>query len=530
MGGEQGPKPPLPNFPEVATPMRLPQQEPHRLSQLKPCRIGEQVVGSRHHFPIAAPVSFDWDAGSAMAAVSISGSPDIEFVWPPMSALRPLEVAPPIDVIYAPKDRGTHSAELVFAARWRDGHVEQQRLSLVGSAHELTDVLENPATSTKVPLAADPPVQASKEPDNSSYTKREDDELKKASRHLDTALGRLYRKQIAGVTSVKEEQAEFVRVKSHSVWWDLAEVAVEIGTTALAAYLFPILEAELIAGGIAGLESKAGESVAHGISHAFMKEVGAASKKILEPADEADEKKMRSETVANSHPMRAFFKGQADVLGDASDAMSDESIDREYGLRAANHSNPMQTASALTRATAAVQQAGSKAESEQARATSLQLLAFKARLELGDESVRSGSGIHPVTKMDDARHGDRVFDDPRTPDGLLDIRVTLTAGKPHVHGARVEGVSREVVERLLDADLANARIPMRITLNGVGHITRDEAGRIRYSGFVPLDADMTSIEDELSQIRGAQRIADEVLSRSLKGWGVASIETDDASK
>ncbi|MBV8762987.1 MAG: hypothetical protein JO257_37220, partial [Deltaproteobacteria bacterium] len=167
---------------------------------------------------------------------------------------------------------------------------------------------------------------------------------------------------------------------------------------------------------------------------------------------------------------------------------------------------------------------------QQSQATASQFAAFKARLALGSEEVEISGAPRTVTKLDGARRfvGLRA---PSTIGGVLELRVDVSHDAPMVVGARINGVAKAVTARLLDVDLAARGVPVRIVLgNDYGVITRDEVGRVRYSGYLPLDRDSREGMNEVQQLRGAEHICTVVLSRSLRGWGLDTVETDDAQE
>lgn len=73
-------------------------------------------------------------------------------------------------------------------------------------------------------------------------------------------------------------------------------------------------------------------------------------------------------------------------------------------------------------------------------------------------------------------------------------------------------------------------IPLRIVMDGVSVITRDEAGRVRVSGALQgLDETAKSPSDEVQAAHNATLVVETILSRSLAAWGI-EIEGDDDSK
>jgi hypothetical protein len=161
---------------------------------------------------------------------------------------------------------------------------------------------------------------------------------------------------------------------------------------------------------------------------------------------------------------------------------------------------------------------------EQAAHTATQWVTYRTRASLGTEVVAGTR--EKATKLDAVREFDKMTS-PSGARGLLDIHVRLTSGAPTVQSARLLGVSSYVANRVLEADLRATRTPVRIVIDdGKGFITRDEVGRVRYSGFIRLGPDGSAL-DERQQHHAAQTIADTIVGRTLAGWNINRVITDD---
>jgi hypothetical protein len=175
---------------------------------------------------------------------------------------------------------------------------------------------------------------------------------------------------------------------------------------------------------------------------------------------------------------------------------------------------------------AAYDAAADVAQDTQARTTSQAWCAFKARDRLGVDEVGDG---REVTDMTAARAWtDHGLVPPRLHDGVLELSVRMSNGTPELTGARLRGVSVHVAKRLGALDLSTANLPIRIEIDNVAFITRDEAGRLRASGAMQLIDDEAAFNTEPQAIRGAERIVRAVLAKPLDKQHV-HIETDDAN-
>jgi hypothetical protein len=225
-----------------------------------------------------------------------------------------------------------------------------------------------------------------------------------------------------------------------------------------------------------------------------------------------------------------FFSGQHALLSDARETARSEATmayARLVQLEPAVPGITQRVASLLRSASSEVSEL---ARAEQMRHTTAKWLAYRTRVSLGTETAATSEGSVTVGKLDKARAFDKL-EAPSMTKGLLDIRVELADGKPHVKGAAIRGASRLLAGRLLRLDLRAEHVPVRIVIgDDSGFITRDEAGRVRYSGHLHLDRDAAAPApiEERQELRTAQTIVDVVLGRTLAGWGIAAVEHDDA--
>ena len=107
--------------------------------------------------------------------------------------------------------------------------------------------------------------------------------------------------------------------------------------------------------------------------------------------------------------------------------------------------------------------------------------------------------------------------------GVLRIRAKIDGHVVTVTSASMDGVSQEIGDRLRTQDLRALPIPIVILATGDGgtsFVTRDEVGRVRISGRP---------DHEAQHHRDRQELCDRVLAKTLDGWGVKHVVTDDAT-
>jgi hypothetical protein len=200
--------------------------------------------------------------------------------------------------------------------------------------------------------------------------------------------------------------------------------------------------------------------------------------------------------------------------------------EQEYALAPVQDTNLDLAVAAMGAFKEAYGLGASLAQEQQALATSQAWCAFKARDRLGVEELRDG---REVTNMAGARAWtDHGLVPPRLNDGVLELSVRMNNGTPKITGAHLYGIAAHVANRLENLDLSTANLPIRIEIDNVAFITRDEAGRLRASGAMQLIDDEASFNEEPQAIRGAERIVRAVLAKPL-GKQDVHITTDDAN-
>ena len=127
--------------------------------------------------------------------------------------------------------------------------------------------------------------------------------------------------------------------------------------------------------------------------------------------------------------------------------------------------------------------------------------------------------------------------------GVLEITVDVDDDLHiKVDGARLDGVSRLIGDRLLKMDFRAAGVPVRLNVTNTGYrrlkaprdvITVDEAGNVRTGGPRQYEKNTENEGDahgEAQNIQGATHIVDKVLAKTLSQWGISHVESDDKSR
>jgi len=505
-------------------PQSRPQPQSQRLSMRGFTELGEQVVGSRHAIAVQNPVNTDLASGAAVLTTKVLGPTD-----DPITSNEAAHVANPfqatsVPVTFAPRSVGQFLGTMHVIGRWSDGHEEIATGTLHASARSLEDV---PGPNHKGVTSASVPGQES-EPKGGEKAAFDAD-FQAAATELDATMRNVIARQRSGVDDIEKEADRYEKAPPPaSIGWELARLALVVGTSGIAA------AAGSLVGGIVGravgaaaeglLEDGLATAIEDGLKHPVEKALeamprgGASNAGATKPA-----------TRNSADGQIDFFSRQDDALMDAIDNSSMLPLRLQRSFRPLLRSSPAAATAGLNAIVAMIKALGSDlAKPRQAEATAAQYVAYRARSTLGAEQLPSDGG--EVTRMDDARTYQRLTA-PGQPDGLLDILIEKRGDHLAVKGARMNGVSKLVADRLLRMSLVDARIPIRIVLqNDLGFITRDEAARIRYSGFMHLDPGAGPGFDEPQELRSAEDMVSVVLSRTLESWGIRAVQTDDASK
>ncbi|MFT3700176.1 MAG: hypothetical protein QM831_43925 [Kofleriaceae bacterium] len=535
------------------------------MGELWPITIPEQVVGSSHEFEFPAPRNLS--TLNASGTMMIEGSAEIRANWGSPLPF-PGMGSGPIRLTYAPTSPGEKHATLALVMRWEDGHTERHTIQVSARARKLESVPgDAPAKAT---TTASMPVQPDESP-NAYVTKR----VMKGWLNADVAFADLMDEQNSGVNLVEKEAAKFrPKPAERELWQDLADIAFQLGTGAVAGLLsrfisskvsdvivrashaadeagkatVAITDAEksaIAARGDVVAEREANQHVvatkvgsyatADRARHAKFAqgEIGSAigmavSTTVTKTANEIRGPQPGSASAASLDGEIAFFSDQSSMI---------KALKREGGpqlneqLSSLLDAHPDIATDLMTGVRLGFDAASVEAKEKQAAITSAQYMTYLARTELGTEKVKTMNGDHVATDMSEQRNGSSKSKLEAAPlaSGVLELVCDYQpGGAVKVVDARAHNVSYLVVNRLRDKPLANSGIPMRVSLRGDGTIlTRDEVGRVRFSGGL---LDLTAPHTEEQQIQEAERIFAVAMSKTIADWGVPQIHTNDAGQ
>jgi hypothetical protein len=557
--------------------------------------LPEQVVGSSHEFSIAYPYNLDQRGRPALVTATamddrfklIATEKSIPSVFGPAGKTPPSADA---KLVFTPQKPGAVILYVQFNATWPDGHAEQLEVQVVANARDL----ENKADASGSSADEEPrrAVVPDTRPPTLDLFNSKVDELKL---HLNDVA----HSQVEGVDVVDAEAAKYTEpTPAPPAWAVLAELAITIGTAGVAAIVGKYVATKIV--GLATKEAAAaqtvakdaghaaadgakhaGEHIATDAAHKATEHAGAdAAKHVADHAaehggagkhyaveglatgiedalkdsiklkvPEHDEKEEEGEEeggveVVSKDPRIQFFHTQRRSLGEAQVDQGTDMIHILDGLRALAKVMPDVAIKAIEAMQGGLE-AGKKAgPKHQREATAAKWVDFVAQGKHGTEKA----GSKTVTKLDKLHK--------QMPEGLtsamwanwqnavagkgvLEITVDMDDDHVTVEGARLDGVSRLIGDRLLKMDLRRAGIPIRlvtsVTHSGVPRdvITIDEAGNVRTGGPHQYEKNTENEGDakgEAQNIQGAKRIVDKVLAKTLSAWGVAHVESDDKSK
>lgn len=511
--------------------------------------VGEQVFGSSHVFSIPAP----WNLGPGAARVSVLLGENEAFSLVsapeslPESGARMSagdlqdQIDAAVKIRFAPAASGEFprrdfSSELAIVLHWPDGTERRQSIHVRGRGRALDDRPKQTEGAKDVPIHS---MDASLPVKPFAVDEVHRNELALAFNNAHTQAGAVARAQQNAIEAVHDEVGLYVPPPvKHSIWWDLAEGAIVLGTGVIAGmvskWLTQNLATELsnalsTAGGPAANEAV---SVASDAASGAVNRTGGARHVADALAGKMkDGMKSAAKTVMDAvHPTEnddvssdkriAFFEMQRGALSSlvtANEILVNERNAELTPLLGSAPSVAVRTMSAIGDALA--EQTG-PAKETQKHETAAAWVAFRARLSMGAEEV--GAADHEeVTKLAAARPArpSPVMESIR---GLLDLDIDVAHGAPFVERATANGVSKSLVTELVGINLKEQRMPLRFV---VGRnepeptiITRDEAGRLRITGaferlrgFVGDEPITNEAQAELA----ARRLVDEIMSRPL---------------
>jgi hypothetical protein len=494
------------------------------LRPLKPITIPNEVVGSTHSSFVDAPFVI----GPAKIATTVQGGPDFELSTK-VYDIGPGEPARDIEVVYHPRTRGPHSAEVTLLGAWADGHTEHETVRVDASAREIaepppdaittytTKSTQDPSTSVVSKGAAAVPSGVVGTGDE-LVTRKEEAKSFAATGNLDGSFTYLFDERANGVSTVSSESTAYKPPEApHAIWWDIAALALTLGTAGFGGIAGMVIEAELKEVGSVYVAKFVSKIAEQGLARA----TAAGSDFLKKPPSKS----------SSTNGGIAFFSDQLSALALAKKEMHRTIVD---GLAAIISVGPGATVEAASKAMIkGLDAMGAVGKETQSKATALQFVEYRARTSMGTVKSDGTSAAQVTSVMSDARTSIRDFP------GLLDLHVAIRAPNA-VTSASIHGVSKSVAARLMTVDLRTVGIPLRIHPNpdgwsGYGVITRDEAGRIRYESANAtkadrkhhvLDEDSKPADPEAQSIRSAERIVNAALSKTLAEWN-APLETDD---
>lgn len=502
--------------------------------------LGTAVIGSSHHHTIAEPRLATGCGGSARLRARLEGvlgGPTQSFEVAngySTGATIAAEHTTPLELRFVPQSVGTHGATLHCDITWSDGAHESRtvQVSALGvdphalPADRMRDKAPAPQPKPEVDVAGIDPNLMKKLGD-----------AKNAAHRLAVNFNQ---KQILGVRTVGNEVATYKTKPAPGPWWaDLAQLAITLGTAyvggAVAARIAPH-----VGGWLAGMVAAGDDTaIVAGIGEAVQSGISEVAAKVLPSVPKGGSKSEgNKEDVLSSNKAIDFFAKQEDALIDAGTAYGKVIDETETRLQPVLRKNPDAAIRAMEGVATACQQSGdgdtSAIAKAQAFATSQKYTSGIARSVAGEDHVQDYKSGNTV-RTTDFRNGYGTADGKPYARGLLRVAVEMVgAGDARtnpfkVTSAALDGLPQEIADRFAREDLSKAEVPMRIVVSspmGKAWITRDEAGRIRVTGRLPLIGDAPT---NANYHAGAASIFERLLAKPLQAWGMKNVNTDDES-
>ncbi len=473
--------------------------------------LDEQIVNSSRIVSLVTPALKGGPPGKAIVSIKpatslVSRRNDLEKAaddlasrkaeaFSPTAPTHELATGVDIPIRFWPKFSGTHEADVSILMRWPDEQVELRTIRVYGPARKLDEAPERPLGEVRRPGGSAKEEKEVLVADRSRIPHNEVSELDTLKGEAVVFAGQLANRHRDGIHEASAEAA-YERRPPEAPWWEsLAEFALSLTIAGVAAGL-----SKKIAGSLSlskyseiGFADSVKEAMKAGGKRAFLNRAG---------APEAD---------VSSDTKIAFFTTQFRTVS-MLEKENAELVHRAY--RRLTHAQLSDSGRAIAEMRAlrdGLEGMHPFAHEEQAKQTRLQWLSLLGRAVNGTDFVKVNGELRQTTDLSHATPATR---------GILRIRVQ--EGK--VTKASMDGVSQATADRLLGQRLLREPIPVLIEYNNGRNgsfYTRDEVGRVRTS-FHP--------EGEADDHHEVQQKVDAVLSRSLREWGVARIETDDAKK
>jgi hypothetical protein len=495
--------------------------------------VGEQIFGSSHSFEVPAP--WNLGPGAAVVTAELSDNPAFKVDRVPAilqesgrmtSGELEAQLQSAIKVRFSPVADGEYptrvfAADLSIQMRWTDGAIERRVIHLRGRGRSLEDRPEMSSAKDQSPISkpsAPPPVPVTQGP----YNEADRTSLDAAFHAANIQAAAIARSQTFAVNAVKEEAGSYVPPSvKRSIWWDIAEAAVTLGTGVVAGTVGKLL-AETIVEGVAGTAYKSVvDSIAGAMKDGMTRGAKAAVHSLSSDStyDVSSDKKI------------AFFEMQEDALNSLETSNEQLVNERHAQLTPLLGSEPQLAIHAMNAIAQVLFGQRKLANDAQKNATAAAWVGFRARMSLGTEALPTREH-EPVTDLANARPK-HPGPDLASIKGLLDLDIDIEHGAPYVAAARVNGVASSLANELMANPLANSRMPLRLVVSRNEQeptiITRDEAGRVRVSGNLQRLSRFVggeTIADEPQAELAARRLVDEIVARPLVPK-TGTIDTDD---
>lgn len=518
--------------------------------------IDEQIVGSEHVFPIAklamlmnagvdgfvsaevlpsrigqSPFSkqLGLDPGPTLAATSSAFM--IEEDVPRPNVLG--RDSHPIRLRFSPTAAGLYTADVMISVVWRDGSTEKHRITVVARAREV-DQLPDKAIPDPEPRVIEGLGHLRDLPRKSLDGVSHDalDEFETAVSDASQAAGSLAREQDKGVHNAEEQAKSYQKAPPESPWWaELIELAISMGIAGVAGAVAKNLGPKLakLVQKSSSKDSPLGIGTTDGLKDG-LKNVGKSLTARVRAGQNSTGELHGSEFSSNARI--EFFAQQSSLLSKAENMNADVIKEQKVALKRLLASDPREAIEAMRAIASSLHEARDDSAIQiQQTASERQWVAAVARSNLGAERVYDPTdGKHRTTSnMAGLRYGRGK----RTGVLTLELKLPMDFDTSQVTLTRasITGLSQEIADRLHGTPLLSAGIPVLLVVRGVMNtawITRDEAGRIRITGFLPHDQARDHL-GEAQMHHAAAELCERVLGRSLKDWGLAEITSDDAT-
>ncbi|MDB4954173.1 MAG: hypothetical protein JWO36_1742 [Myxococcales bacterium] len=524
-----------------------------------PHNFGEQLVESHTSGQIHAP--FNLYSAPAIATFTAEGD-GFQIVSTRMLTLPSVSTSSDLanvdanspTVVFSPSRTGEHRGRLTINVAWGDGQVEHQVVELRGRAR----TLEQPPTHETTPdeLAAEKQAEKLRADEGAKDVKARQVEAKRRdpvanniavkfdgvegiAGRAKTAAKRLAQAQSRGCGVVAAENASYVQKlpkQEHSVWWDLAEMALNAGTAGLAGHiaknLLPKIKRafetdemrEVAKGAVEKFSEFTTDAIKDGLKQAGRRAIAAG----MSSSPESREAPQTGELgYGHSTNKRIdFFTEQQKILDDQAINNEDLIADQGAHLRPLLRHEPAHALNVMEAFRDEFTASAQFAEANQAEETSARWANFVARMKLGTSHVEAVPGPHATeaTAMEAVRPG-KPDVSPKSIAGVIDVFISSEHPPLKVERAVLNGISQATADRLARVPLATQLLPMRFVVKEGGFepsiITRDEAGRVRVSGSL-------AGSNEADAVERATKLVEQVLHKPLSSWGV-QLQTDDAT-